>query len=294
MKRKDVFTASGTLYRKVKNLPRFAKLFKVGAANEVAGVYTSHRTHRLASPATRALGIIDGGKIVNNLDCTVGTGLFALAAGYTAVKTNLANLCDLAVAVALYNNARCVVNKMNNAVGAGLYTNTATDTLSRIDFGNILFGDADSVTGTRGNTVAVAKAGEGAEAVAGIAEVCGNAAFRTGVLILFLLRSTRAVAGNVRHLLNDVGSLKSHNLGNALCNAVTAGNAERGVVGFALGKSLCISVTAGEAASAAVCTGKAIADCRSTLILLYPKENGGHGENKRTYNSDNRKNDNGN
>jgi len=57
----------------------------VGAADEVAEVNTLHRTHVVTISAAGTLLVINGREIVYYLDCSLGTGLLTLAAGYTTV-----------------------------------------------------------------------------------------------------------------------------------------------------------------------------------------------------------------
>ena len=76
---------------------RFAKLFKMSTTNEVAEMNTLNRTYVMTRSTTGTLLVIDGGKIVFNLDCALGAGLFTLAAGNTTVKANLTNLRALVV-----------------------------------------------------------------------------------------------------------------------------------------------------------------------------------------------------
>ena len=281
-------------YGKLTEPPQFTKLLEVSAANEVSGMNTFNRTRLLAGSAAGALGVINGSEIVLYLDGAIWAGFLTLAAGDAAVEANLTNLSTLVVAAALYNNAGGVVDQMNNAVRTGLGTKTAADALSGIDLRHVLRVDADRITGTNGNAVTVAKAGKGAEAVARIAHVGGNAGLRTGVNVLALLGNAGAVAGNVSNLLNHVAGLKTHDLTDACGNTVATGNTERGVSGLSLGKRLCISVTAGKAASTAVCTGKTIADLGGTGILLNSEENGREGEDHSADNSNDRKDQYGN
>ena len=76
----------------------------MSAADEITYVYTMHRAHLIAGVTVVALGVIYGCYVVYQGDCTVGTGLHTLAAGYTSVLTNLTNLCSLVVVAALNDN----------------------------------------------------------------------------------------------------------------------------------------------------------------------------------------------
>ena len=55
------------------------------AADEIAEVNTFHRTHVVTGSAAGTLLVINGREIVYYLDCSLGTGLLTLAAGYTTV-----------------------------------------------------------------------------------------------------------------------------------------------------------------------------------------------------------------
>ena len=156
---------------------------------------------------------------------------------------------------------------MYNSVGTGARADAATDTLGRLDpcYAAV---HRNSTVGAGGGTVATAKAGVGAYLLARIEKVLDTAAVIAAVLVLGLCRVTRAVAGNVGNLLNDVLSLNAKDLGNSASSAVTAGNAKVSFGSSALGKRLCISVTARVAASAAVSAGKTVADSEDGRILL--------------------------
>ena len=88
-------------YGKAGKAKYFAKLFKVSAADEVADVYTFNRTHLVTGSAAGALVILYGCKGIFNLNCSIGTVLFTLTAGYTSLKTNLTHLSALVVTRAL-------------------------------------------------------------------------------------------------------------------------------------------------------------------------------------------------
>ena len=71
-------------------------------ANEVVMMYALYRTYVMAGTASGTLGVVDYCKIVFNLDCALGTGFLALAAGYTTVLANLTHLRAL-VMTATFN-----------------------------------------------------------------------------------------------------------------------------------------------------------------------------------------------
>ena len=77
----------------------------MGAADEVTEVNTLHRTHVVTGSAAGTLIVINGSEIVYYLDCSLGTGLLTLAAGYTAVLANLTHLGALVVTRALNDNS---------------------------------------------------------------------------------------------------------------------------------------------------------------------------------------------
>ena len=251
----------------------------MSAANEVTDVNTMHRANLVTTLTTIALAVIYGRNVVNKGYGAVGTSLYTLAAGYTAVLANLAHISTLVVVVTLNNNGGGVIYQMDNAVGAGFCTKTATDTTAWVNFSNSLFGIyANRISGTNGNTVTVAKAGKGAKSVAGKALICYLAALRAVINILSFFGNARAVTSNIGNLFNNISRNKSHNVGNLFSSAVTAGNTKGGVVGFALGESFCIAVTAREAAGSAVCTGEAISYRRRALVLLYREERRSNGK----------------
>ena len=70
----------------------------MGAADEVAEMYTFHRTYVMTNPTPRTLIIVNYRKIILHLNRTARTGLLALAAADTAVEAYLANLSALVVA----------------------------------------------------------------------------------------------------------------------------------------------------------------------------------------------------
>ena len=55
------------------------------AATEAALVYASDRAYALTRAAAGTLVVVDNRKVVYESDCTLGTILYALAAGNTAV-----------------------------------------------------------------------------------------------------------------------------------------------------------------------------------------------------------------
>ena len=228
--------------------------------------------------AAGALVVFDNGKVVNNLYCAVGTGLLALAAGNTAVLAALANSRALIVIRALYNDALCIFDKMDNVVGALACTHTATDTLGRIDLGYAVI-NGDGVLGADSHAVAVAEAGVSTELITRVAEVSNATALDAVVDVSALGSLTVAVAGNVCNLLYYVLCLNAENGCDILGALIAAGNAEVDGIGLALCKSLCIRIATRVAASAAVSAGEGVTDSEEGLVLLDAKELVGNGKN---------------
>ena len=179
------------------------------SANKVALVDTVNRANLTAGAAARAFRVVDGSKVIDNLNCSLRTALFALTAGNTADKAGAAHLCALVVVTALYNDTGGVLNERNNVIWAGFCTKSAADTLLRVDFGNTALGNGDGIARTYVNAVAVAEAGEAAVSVTREGEICRATALRAVVNILFLLRTAGAVAGNVCYHFDNVTRFKS-------------------------------------------------------------------------------------
>ena len=159
----------------------------MSAADKVANVNTLHRTHIMTSSATRTLLVIDGSEIIYYLDCSLGTGLLALAAGYTAVLANLAHLSALIVTRALNDYSGSIVDEVNNVVGTSLCAKAAAYALSGINLGYSLLGiDAYCISRADLHTVAVAEAGKGTVTVTRIGHIRRYAGFDTVVNVLSL------------------------------------------------------------------------------------------------------------
>ena len=211
------------------------KSLEMSAADKIAGMYTFHRAHVMASSAAGTLLVIDGGKVVFNLNCSLGAGFFAFSATDTAVGADLAHLSALIMARALNNNTGGVVYKADNSVGTFLYTETAADTFSGVDLSYAFFGiDADSVSRANLNAVTVAKAGKGTIAVSRIRHICRKAGLCSVINVLSLAGKAGAVAGNVSNTLYNLACFKSHDLCDLLCNSVASGDTEAGIIGRAV------------------------------------------------------------
>lgn len=229
-------------YGKAEKLKQFTKL-KMSAANEVFEVNTLHGTYRSTLTAACTLIIINSSEIILYLDCAVRTGLLTLHTADTAVGAVFSYRRALIVVRAFNHNALGVVDKVDDTVGALSYADTAADTLSRVNVSYAVL-DRDGVLRTNRRAVAVAETGEGTELVATVRHIGGAAGFLTAVVVLALYRVTRAVAGNVRNLLDNVSRLNAEDGCDLFSGAVTAGNAEVGLIGSLIRKSLGIAVTA--------------------------------------------------
>ena len=124
-----------------------------------------HRASLCALTATVAKRIIDHGKIVGNLDGTVGTNLLTLHTSDTTVGAALSCNRTLLVIGALHNNLRGVVDELDHVIGAGADTYAASDTFLRVYVSNTVL-NAYSLFWADFYTVAIAKAGIYASLVA--------------------------------------------------------------------------------------------------------------------------------
>ena len=70
----------------------------MSAADKITGMYTFYRTHIMTITASRALLIINGCKVVNNLNRAFGTGFLTFHTADTAVCANLSDLSAFIVA----------------------------------------------------------------------------------------------------------------------------------------------------------------------------------------------------
>ena len=180
-------------------------LFKVCTANKVSFVNAFYGAYAFACAATGAFIVINGCKVINNLDRSDRAGFFALAAGDASVRAGLSYRRAFVVAITGNDDARRIFDKVNDTVGAFLYAKSATDAFFRLNSGNAVLADANSVAGANSYAIAVSEAGEGAKVITLIVHICGFAVFRALVEIFFLFGNAgRAVAGNVCYLLNYV------------------------------------------------------------------------------------------
>ena len=179
--------------------------------------------------------LVPNGLFNDQFNIVARTQFFAFSATDTAVGADLAHLCALIMARALNNNTGGVVYKADNSVGTFLYTETAANTFSGVDLSYAFFGiDADSVSRANLNAVAVAKAGKGTIAVAGIRHICRKTGLCSVINVLSLAGKAGAVAGNVSNTLYDIACFKSHDLCDLLRNSVASGDTEAGIIGRAV------------------------------------------------------------
>ena len=253
------------------------------SADEAAFVDAMYGTNLYACAAAGAKIVVDGRKVVLYGDSAVGTGLLALHTADTSVLAVLTYVCALIVVRALNDNTLGIVDKVDDTVGALSYTDTAADTLLGVNSGNAVL-NFDSILRTNNSAVTVAKTSIGAESVAAVRHISGEAGLVALVVVSLFNNVASAVAGNVCNLLYNVLRLNAENGGDILRGFVSSGNAEIGSIDLALCKSLCISVTARISASAAVSTGKRVTDSEEFLILLDAEELIGNGKNDSTNN----------
>ena len=76
----------------------------MGAADEIAYVYTMHRANLVTGMAIITLCVIYGRYVIDQGDSAVGTGFYAFSARYASVFANLANVGALVVIITLHDN----------------------------------------------------------------------------------------------------------------------------------------------------------------------------------------------
>ncbi len=244
----------------------------MGAADEVSFMYAMNGAYFPAFTARNTLVVVYPCEIVYYLYCFGGTGLFALSAGYTAILTELADLCALVVIVALYHNSGYIVYKMDYTVRAGALTKTAADTLFGVYLGYAALGDGNCITGANLSAVTVAETSEGAEAVSCKVHICRLAGRGAAVDILSFFGKTSTVTSDVCHSFDNLSRLDTENCGDFLSSAFTAGGTKISFISYTLAESLCIALAARKAASAAVCSRKAIANFGCSFVLFNTKK----------------------
>ena len=110
----------------------------MSATHKVFEVNTLNGANIVTCATTRTLAVIDGGKVVFNLDCSLRTGLLTLHTSDTANRANLACYSTLIMAGALNKNSGLFADDVDNAIGTSLCTKATTDTLLRINLGDAL------------------------------------------------------------------------------------------------------------------------------------------------------------
>ena len=242
------------------------------AADKVSFVDTMYGTNLFALSAACTQRIVDGCKVVFNLDSAVRTGLLALHTADTAVSAVLTCKRALIVIGALYYNTGGVVNDLYDAVRTDARAPSATDTLGRVNVCDPVR-DAYGVLRTNLCAVTVAKAGKRTALITAVRKVCRDTALVSVIIVLALYCVAGAVAGNVRYLFNDVSRFYSEDLRDLSCRAVTAGDTEVCCVCGLVGKCLSIAVASAVTARATVSAGQAVTDSNCGLIFLYTEEN---------------------
>lgn len=217
-----------------------------------------------AAPCTER--IVYRGEVIFDLNCARGAILFTLFATDAGIRAFSASNRALFLITAGNEKIFLISHKSYKMLGAGSGTNTATDTKPSIDVSNTVL-QADSVLRTSLYTVSKANATEIALSVSAVHGFCRATAADTDVIHLIYGMIAVTVAMNNGNLLNNVLGFLTENIGNLLCHSVRSGNTEVSLYGIILGKSLCVSVAARVAASAAVCSGQALAYIRKPLIL---------------------------
>ena len=263
------------------------------SANEVTLVNAMHGANLNARATAGAEVVVDACEVILNGNCALRTGLLALHTTDTAVGAVLTGECALILVRALNDNTGGVVDEVDDAVGALTHADAAADTLLGVNVSDAVL-NGDSALRTNLSTVAVAKTSVGAELIAAVRHISGAAGLVTLIVVLSGCYVTGAVAGNVCNLFNNVLSGNAEDSRDLLSSAVAAGNAEVGLVGGLVRKSLSIAVASRVSARAAVCTGQAVTDSESGLILLYSEEYARYGKNYRANYTDAEKEKNGN
>jgi hypothetical protein len=177
-------------------------LSEICSADKIAFVDTVNGADLCALATARAERVIDGGKIVFNLDSTILTGLFALHTADTAVCTALSGDRALVVIGALDNDLGGVVNDLDNVLGAGANADAATDTFLRVNVSDVV-DHRDSILRAGAHTISVSEASPGAGLVTVVGKTCRNACLGADVIVLSFNRVANSVTRNESHLFNN-------------------------------------------------------------------------------------------
>ena len=102
---------------------------EAAAAKEASLLEAMHGAYLNAETAGGALLVVDRGKVVLHGDRAGGAVLFAFSAADASALADLAHVCALVFVGAFYHNARGVRHKVDDAVGAGLCAEAASDAL---------------------------------------------------------------------------------------------------------------------------------------------------------------------
>lgn len=255
------------------------------AADKVSFVNAMNGAYRYTFRAAGAQGIIDNRKVVLHLDRARGASLFAFLAADTAVCAIFAGKSALVVIRAFYNYSGCIVDQLDDVVGAGANADAAADAFGGNDFGNALL-HHDCVVGALVGTVAVAEASENAALVTAIQKVCGGTALRSSVLVFAFDDIAGSVTGNVSDLLDDLLCFNPEDACDRTSGMVAAGSAKVGGFRLFLRESLCVAVASAKSASTAVRAGKAFADGLRGFILLDTEEYTRQGQQNGTKKTD--------
>ena len=102
---------------------------KTASAEKASFLQTMHGADLNAKAAGGTFFVINRGKIILHGDSAGGAVLFALHTADTAALADLSYVRAFIFVGTLYDNARRVLDKVDNAVGAGLGAKAATDAL---------------------------------------------------------------------------------------------------------------------------------------------------------------------
>ena len=228
-------------------------------------------TNIITRSASCAKRVIDGCKVVLNLNRARGACLLTLHAANASIGANLA--CDSALIVvrALNNYLYGIVYKLDDVVGTFTNADAASDTFLRVYLCNAIH-NGNGVLGAHFYAVAITKASVVTSLITAIQNVSGKTALKALVFIFSFGYIAVAVTSNVCNLFNNVLGFNAKNVCNFSCGLITTGNAEVGFALASLRQCLCITVASGIAARATVCTGQACSNGNRSFIFLYAKK----------------------
>ena len=245
--------------------------------------------------ATRALGVIEEGKVLVHSDRAVRAGTRALGAADTAVGTHLTGDSALVVVRASDSDDGAVLLHFDCLVRTVLRAESAARAEARDDLCYAVVDD-DRLVGTSCRTVAETDAGVGTNVLA-LPMLCS---FFTGleavaeVLFILLGSLAGAVASDVSKELDSLACLDAEDGSDILRCGVAAGNAEVGFGDLALGESASVAVASAVSAGTAVSAGKSITDREELFILFDTEKDVGNGKYDRANDRDRKTDKNGN